>query len=126
MAEAKPPIVRYHYLKSTAFRIVHADGVFGGPTPKGLVHLAFFSERFPLPQQTEHELARIDEGKAQIGSEIPSGRVSREGLVREVEVGVLMSPDVGRAFHKWLGEQLDKIDAIVAVAEASASDASDS
>ena len=54
--EQPPKTIRYHYIKSNSFRIVHADGVYGGSTPKGYLHLDFFSERFPIPQLVEHSV----------------------------------------------------------------------
>ena len=46
--------VRFDYIKSAAFRVIHADGVVGGVTPRLDVHMDFWSERFPIPQQVVH------------------------------------------------------------------------
>src|SRR3989442_6878794 len=51
MTEAtKPQDVTFHYIKSSQFRVVHADGIIGGVTPRGLIHIAVFSERPAIPQ----------------------------------------------------------------------------
>lgn len=47
----QPQQVAFDYIKSNFFRVVHADGVTGGGTPNGSIHLAFFSERGPIPQR---------------------------------------------------------------------------
>lgn len=92
--------VPFHYLKSTDFRVVHGDGVFGGATPQGLVFASFFSERFPLPQMTTQLVD--DEGTLR---EAKGERVSREGVIRELEVGVMMTPKVARSVAKWLNDK---------------------
>jgi hypothetical protein len=109
MADEKLPTkIRYHYLKSNAFRVVHADGVFGGPTAQNMMHLAFFSERAPIPQTVDHALDVIDGTTAKVGAEV--SRTARDGMVREVEVGILMTPPTAKALHTWLGDLLAKME----------------
>ena len=43
--------VAFDFIKSEYFRVIHADGALGGPTPQGLVHMAFYSERPPIPRR---------------------------------------------------------------------------
>lgn len=102
-----PKTIRYHYIKSTAFRVVHADGVFGGPTPKGYLQLDFFNERFPIPQVIEHSIAEIKGDKASVGEEL--SRSGREGVVREVEVGVVLDRESAEALRDWLTRHIDQL-----------------
>lgn len=106
MADA--PKVRVHYIKSTAFRVVHADGVIGGPTPSGLVHVSFFSERQPIPTLVEYEISNVSEGRGILGNVITSE--GKKGVVREVEVGVLMTVDIAKQLHAWLGQNIEKLE----------------
>lgn len=100
--------VRFYYVKSTAFRVVHADGVFGGPTPKGLVHITFWNERYPIPQQIEQKIAKQDGTVITLGEEVT--RVAKPGLVREAEVGVVMTLETARSFRDWLSRHIEKLE----------------
>ena len=43
--------VEFHYIKSNHFRVIHADGVYGGATPRGFIiwisslNVALFHEK---------------------------------------------------------------------------------
>ncbi len=41
--------IKFHYLKSCDFKVVHVDGVFGGLTPSGDIFVTVFNQRPPLP-----------------------------------------------------------------------------
>src|SRR3990172_8149969 len=56
------------YIKSNLFRVIHADGVIGGITPRGLIHMSIWSERPTIPQHIVHEMSPSDG----IGPEIES------------------------------------------------------
>ena len=43
----RPTRVRFHYLKSQLWRVVHVDGAIGGITPRGMIHAALYSEEEP-------------------------------------------------------------------------------
>lgn len=109
MPEEKPgPRVKFHYIKSSQFRVVHVDGFIGGPTPRLGVHMAIYSERVAIPQQVEHVLK--DDGS--LGEEVVANRVSKEGIVREVEVDAVMDLDTAKALQTWLGEQIAIIESV--------------
>lgn len=95
--------LKVDYIKSNAFRVVHADGALGGLTPRLDIHMSFWSERFPIPKEIVYE---IDQG-AMTGKEIGQLRVAREGLVREVEVGVVMNLETAKVFHRWFGDKIE-------------------
>lgn len=94
--------IKFFYEKSNFFRVVHADGVFGGSTPLGYLHLAFYNERHPIPKTTA--LALVEDGKVS-GPEKILDR--KEGIFREVEVDVVMDLNVAVAFRGWLDEKIE-------------------
>ncbi|HEY1690869.1 MAG TPA: hypothetical protein VGG39_01830 [Polyangiaceae bacterium] len=102
MTDEKPSSVRFHFIKSAQFRTIHVDGLWGGLTPRGLIHIAFFSERLPIPQQLVQGVN--DDGT--LGDEILESRVSKEGVVRELEVDAIIDVDIARALHSWLDQQI--------------------
>ena len=111
--DARPPQqIEFHYIKSPAFRTVHVDGVFGGlrPTGEASLAIAVFSERLPIPQRVT---VAIDEGK--VGAEIE--RVSRRGIVRELDAELIMSMTTAQTLYDWLGTKLEEFRARTQEAE---------
>ena len=98
--------VKFHYLKSTHFRTIHADGAIGNITPGRHVHMAIYNERPAIPREMVHEI----KPDGNLGDIIQEGTVVREGIVREMEVDVLMSVEVARSIKIWLEDQIKKIE----------------
>ena len=101
-----PERVKFHYLKATHFRTIHADGAIGNITPAGYIHMAMYNERPAIPREIVHKI-KTD---GTLGEIIPEETVDRGGIVREMEVDVLMSVEVARSIKNWLGDQIKKID----------------
>lgn len=97
-----------HYIKSQFFRVVLAEGAFGGVSPRGNITFSFYNERYPIPQKTAVELRHVE--GSQFQSTGPE-RITeaRTGTIREVETQVTMSVENATAFHQWLGEQLKNL-----------------
>jgi hypothetical protein len=119
MSEEMPTSVPFHYIKSNSFRVIHTDGAVGNVTPGGLIFVGFYSERSAIPQMMVHE---ITEG-GQVGSEHLEERVSKKGIVREVEVGATMSVEVAQTIVAWLQERIDLIHKLRKTAELGKTDA---
>lgn len=103
MADA-PPRVRFYYLKSTQFRVLHVDGAIGGITPRGLIHLSVYSERPAIPQSQQHEIS-------------PEGRIldpneteGKLGIVRELDADLIMSKQGAVELRDWLTARIDELD----------------
>lgn len=105
MTDETPTTVQFHYIKSNSFRVLHADGAVGSITPAGLIFVGLYSERTPIPQMMMHEIT----GAGQVGSEREDERVGKKGVVREVEVGAMMSAETAVALIVWLQEKIDII-----------------
>ena len=104
----------FNYIKSNHFRVVHCDGAIGTPTPQGNIAASFFSERLPIPQQTTQML----EPDGKLSTELLDQRVQRDGIVREVEVEMVMSAEVAESVAKWLTDRVAAIRRIAANADA--------
>lgn len=94
----------FYYLKSNFFRVIHADGGVGGVTPQGNIQIDVYNERLPLPQQVVYSLNT----DYTLGEEIMERRVSKEGIVREVEVQIVLGIEEAEGFHDWLGLQIER------------------
>ena len=108
MADA-PTTVCFHYLKSNAYRVIHADGVVGGPTPSGFLHMSLFSERLPIPTVIDYALTDVGGGRKTLGDEV--ARDGKQGVVREVDVGIVMSIDMAKELHAWLDSNIKRLEA---------------
>jgi hypothetical protein len=97
--------VAFDYVKSQFFRVIHADGIIGGPTPQGFLHFSFYSERPPLPRRMVHAVSPI----GQLGEVIPEKTVVRDAIMREMDVDVIMRLDVAEQFHQWLGQRIQEM-----------------
>jgi hypothetical protein len=101
-----PEKIRFFFIKSNYFRVVHVDGAFGGLTPQGRIFVSMYSERGPIPEIVSHT---VTQGGLSIGEEIKTERQSKDGIIREVEVGLSIDVTAAEALHKWLGEQIETI-----------------
>jgi hypothetical protein len=109
MADAEAPAtsLNVNYLKSPSFREIHSDGVLGGATPQNRFWVAFYTERFPVPQVVRHTIVPSEdvEGAVRLGD--PGEPIEgRSGIIRTMEVGVFMSLEDAKLLHEWLGKQL--------------------
>ncbi|MGB0036504.1 MAG: hypothetical protein WBP79_13625 [Candidatus Acidiferrales bacterium] len=100
--EQIPSSITFHYIKSNFFRVVHADGAMGGFTPRGQIFFSLYSERAPLPDVTVQNV----ENNGQLGNEIIEQRKGSEGILRELEVGVVMDVQVAQSLVVWLQERI--------------------
>lgn len=104
VAPARPSEIKFHYIKSPIYRTVHADGVFGGITPSGLIEMTLFSERFPIPTSARHPISA--DGAVQPEIE----RTSRDGIVRELEAGAVMTLETAKLIRDWFVEQVAQLE----------------
>jgi hypothetical protein len=103
-----PSKIKFDYIKSNFHRVIHADGAWGGITPRGTIILSFWSERPPIPKQIVHQVT--PEG---LGEEIKGEREGRDAMIREVEVSVIMDIGAAKAFLAWLQEKVSAAEKIV-------------
>ena len=104
-----PKELRFDYIKSNHFRVVHADGVFGGVTNKGSVWATFWSERGAIPTQSVYKVT--PEGK--LGEEDLTKRVVRDAIIREAEVSLMLDLGLAKSLRGWLDDKITAIEAAV-------------
>lgn len=101
-----PIKAKFDFIKSPLFRVVHADGAFGGMTPRGKIFLSFYNERFPIPTAMVHQVKPTGE----VGEEIREEREGRKGIVREVDVGIEMDLTVAKSVVEWLQGKIAQVE----------------
>lgn len=100
--------VKFHYIKGNFFRVIHMDGVFGGLSPTGDIFASIFSQRPPIPTLTVQPVKENGE----LGDELMEERAVKEGIVREMELGIVMRPEVAESLIKWLQAKVEQYKAI--------------
>jgi hypothetical protein len=98
--------LRFHYIKSNLFRTIHCDGAVGAISPRQpAIEVAFYSERIPIPQVTAH---KFDMKTGQVSEEVETERVVRDGLVREVEVNIVLDIEGAERLVEWLNGKINE------------------
>jgi hypothetical protein len=99
-------------IKSCDFRVIHVDGAIGSITPRGLIHAALYSERMPIPRLMVHPIG------ADGNLSPPVEQDTRPGVVREVEVGLMLDRNAADALRLWLEQQVAELDRALSTAKA--------
>jgi hypothetical protein len=107
-APVPPKEIEFDFVKSNFFRVIRADGAFGGVSPQGAIHMAVYSERQPIPTKTVHKFEGM-----QLGPEIRSKRQGRKAIVREVEADIVLELGQAIILRDWLGAKIGELQAIM-------------
>lgn len=102
MSTQEPRIVKFNYITTNNYRNYVVEGVFGGLTPKGKIYAEFFAEKSQIPRNVKHEINK----NGTLGQEID--RQVDEGIVRQIECGIIMDIDMAVAFRTWLDQKIDE------------------
>lgn len=102
-----PKRVELRYIKTTAFPVLHVDGVYGGMTPQLSLYLAFFSEHAKLPESATLEWDPEGGPAREIGQRKPE-------WVRDVGLEVTMSISVAEALRKLLDDKIAEVGKLIA------------
>lgn len=111
----QPHQLGIHYIRSRHYRTIHADGAQFGLTPQAYVQFTLFSDQKPMPEFVMHKVTA--EGK--LGE--PIEEVVKTGIVREVEINVVMNPTAAASFIEVMQNTLKQIQEFLARQQASGS-----
>jgi hypothetical protein len=95
--------IRFVYKRAPDYRLLPANGGFGGLTTSGAISIDFYVERQAMPAE---EIIRVREDSAVQRDIIPD--VAEKIIDREVLVGFLLTSSSAKAIGQWLIEQADK------------------
>lgn len=101
--------LKYDYIKSNLFRVIHADGLAAALTPQLNFFVHFWSERYPIPRRVVH---RFDPDGS-LGDEILERREYRDAIIREVESAVVLDYEGAVKLRDWLNELIEDCDKIL-------------
>ncbi len=101
--------VRFYYERSPLMRTIHVDGIFGGVTPHGMIEILPFLETTRIPTSVAHQLS--PDGR--LGAELMDQRqIENTGIVRELEVRLVLNLDTAKSFKQWLEEKIKVLEAL--------------
>jgi hypothetical protein len=103
-AKKLPDSINFDYLKSSQFRVIHADGAFLALTGQGGITISFFAERQPIPRRVVHKVNT----DGSIGAELTEARVVRDAIIRDTEAAITMSLDTAVRVHNALSDMIKK------------------
>lgn len=91
------------YTKSNFYRVIHVDGLYGGPAPTlGNIVMTVFSSRVPFPDQSANDAS---------GKEIVQRRVAKPGIEQEVEASLVLNLQTAKSMHLWLDSVIKNTEA---------------
>jgi hypothetical protein len=94
--------VAFDYIKNGAFRTIHVDGAIGSVSPRGDIQVCLYSERSAIPKRITHELKEDGSLGGVVGTE------SRDAIIRELDVNLILPFAVAVELHAWLGDRIEE------------------
>lgn len=92
------------------YKRIGATGVYGGLTPNGHLMCNFFIEFNELPTELKHTLqADGSLGPPELHQSMPT----LPTLIRELQVGVLLAPQLVRSIGEWFIAQSDMLQQMI-------------
>ena len=85
------------------YKIFPATGAYGGPTPQGEILCNFYVEYREPPESISVEINKS--GKV----EEVDRKQAQQKYIRELEVAILMRPDIAKSIGEWLIKTAEKI-----------------
>ena len=80
------------------YRTIYADGLIGGVTPTQSVNLNFYATRNVIPKSIAYEF----NGDGTLKEDGLKSDDSKDGIIREIEIGVYMNKDTARDVYDFL------------------------
>jgi hypothetical protein len=78
-----------------------SNGCFGGLSPRGQIHISFYSERTPIPRRTEFYIKDGIAGPENIVE-------TKKGVFRELESDIVMDLNTALGFYQWFREKIEQ------------------
>lgn len=119
---SQPLRAEAEFVRSNFYRVVHADGAFGGVTPNGQIRMAIYSEAQRFPHTQTYDFTSRPPREIGRNPEVGSGPAL---FTRELEVDIAMNLPVARAMHQWLGDKIHQVEMLTRQAREGEQDVSD-
>ena len=92
--------VKFRFEFDPGYRLIGANGIWGGVTPRGDLRLDFFVESQGIPDHVTHLITSDN----RLGPEL--NRVQQDGIIRRIQVGVLLSLDQADSIADFIKQKI--------------------
>ncbi len=107
--------INFKYMKSNFYRVIHANGAFGGLTGRGEIHIGFYSERLEFPDSSKITMSSTGE----VSSEQFEGGGDH---VREIEADVVIGLNTAKQIRVWLDTHITVMETLIRQAQQETTD----
>jgi hypothetical protein len=83
--------VRFNYVKSNLFRVIHTDGATSSLNPNGNITISLYSQRFSIPEEMTFELDEEGEILEEVVLGIERAETIDTNIVREIDIIAVMN-----------------------------------
>lgn len=104
--EAQTVQIPIWYEKEEGYRLVPANGIYGGVSPKGDVVIHFFMDHNAIPEKTYFEQV---EGEVPGTASLTEVHPQNPGIVRKLQFGAVITAMEARSIGKWLMEKATQV-----------------
>ena len=103
-----PLKVEAAFVRSNFYRVVHADGAFGGAAPSRNIRMTVYSEAQRIPNLITYDF--FAPGALTETSRTPAANPT--DIVREMEVDIVMTLPVARSIRDWLDGKVKELEMV--------------
>ena len=103
-SEQESPKMPVTYKYDDNYRVIPANGLYGGITPRGDLRIDFFVEYQDIPKQGEFAYEVQPDGSVK---EVQKSK--RKQFVRTMQVGVMIPGNQVPSFAQWFQDKVEKL-----------------
>jgi hypothetical protein len=90
-------VLKITFEKSNEYKVIAATGAWGGLSSNNEVVFDFFIEKHEIPKFIELEIKN--------GKKVGEKQELENTIIRELQVGVVLRPDIAHSIGEWLIEK---------------------
>lgn len=108
-ADQAPDRIKIYWEYDKNYRVVAANGMWGGLTTRGDLHIDFFVESNRLP--TSDEMSLVKQGES--GAYREQSTAPEQGaIVRRIQVGMLIPKQHVASFMRWFKDKHQQLESV--------------
>lgn len=101
--------LEFDFIKSSQFRVIHVDGVWGGLGPRQFINMAVYAERNAIPQSISYDISDQNPSDGiRLEAATPDTKKARNAIIREVEANLVIDISTADGIATWLREKVDQ------------------
>ena len=97
------PEIQFKYVIPEQLPDCYTNGAFGGVTPRGEIHIHFYSERNPVPKEAVASIEKKD------GSIKKIEEITGSDVIRLVQASLVMDVNTAVSIRNWLDDRIKNV-----------------